>query len=271
MAIAEGLERLIGLCKAADDVVEALSFEHKVASNRLERWTGRRIKPIIEELPAAAAEEEVQQNAMPHGESKAAQVQRVPSAPESAEQPTTSQSFSAAEEEVLHRHHLRNATIADPHVAESSILQPSPQRPLRPPIGARRKGSMSRVPRVFTGSFSELEKDIRMLRIHQVKTPEGQPADTAVTRVDVRDFASASAPHSELASPAAVLQRREAMVSRDVQWETRYVNGELVRSRRPSRAQTVEASGGLQDWLEQPRPSGASPNQRRIPHRENTL
>jgi len=209
-------------------------------------------------------------------------------------------SFSAIEEQVTHRGHFRNVTAADDsYTAEPysagiglGILQPRPQRSLNgPAAGVRRKGSASNVPRVFTGSFSELENKVLHYKLHQIKTPEAQPTPPEMSGnvspeegTVVRDFADPAQTPRMCPSPVTLLQRREALFSRDVQWESRVVNGEVVRSRRPGdklqRAQTIDDStGGLEAWLsqqvavEQPSPDTAKSavTRRMIRHRENTL
>ncbi|KAI7215239.1 hypothetical protein KC333_g5561 [Hortaea werneckii] len=191
-------------------------------------------------------------------------------------------SFSVVEDKVMHRGHFRHMTDAsDVYTAGSSravgpgIAQPSP-RPLHAgkSLASRRKGSKSQVPRVFTGSFHDLEDKVYEHQLHKIKTPEytqpSSPSEADIPSVTTsgtlspeagpvaRDFADLAPIPSNLPSPGSQLQRREALVSRDAQWEDRIINGEVVLSRRPDRlqrAQTIDdrSSGieGLEKWLRQ--------------------
>lgn len=137
----------------------------------------------------------------------------------------------------------------------------------------------SKVPRVFTGSFLELEDSVKGLRLHRVNVSvDGSEADESVK---IKDFAlTPSTLPSPLPSPATLLERREALSTREPTWEKRIIGGQMVRSRRPhdrTRAQTVdERGGGLEAWLaESPAPDralerGAS-GRSRVVHRQYTL
>lgn len=114
----------------------------------------------------------------------------------------------------------------------------------------------SEVPRVFTGSFLELEDCVKGLRLHRVNlSVDGSEADGSVK---TKDFAlcTPSALGSPLPSPATLLERREALSTREPAWEQRIIGGQMVRSRRPhdrNRTQTVdERGGGLEAWLAEP-------------------
>lgn len=210
-------------------------------------------------------------------------------------------SFSVVEDEVTHRGHFRNLTDA------SSIYTAQPAEVVTPGtiqrmqqrtnanrvVGGRRKDSASVVPRIFTGSFSELESKVLYHRLHKIRTPEHQPSSPAFASTAsptescaasseegtvVRDFADAAATPRMCPSPVTLLQRREALSEHDPQWGSRLVKGEVIRSRRPvQRSQTInDHTGGLEAWLRQPsaaRPSspGASGSAIRVRPRENTL
>ena len=194
--------------------------------------------------------------------------------------PMLSKSFSAAEEALARRGHARAATFSEADYTINTnnidIAQLQPTHSI-PRSGARRKGP--NVPRVFTGSFSQLESDIRRLQLDKVETPEEQTIKEG--NVKVRDF-GASPQISPCPTPGIPLQRREALVSRDTEVQDRVFRGEVVTTRRPStkaRAQTID--GGLEAWLKQDSPNSrrskteamsASAVQRgNARHRENTL
>ncbi|KAI7529813.1 hypothetical protein KC331_g15007 [Hortaea werneckii] len=191
-------------------------------------------------------------------------------------------SFSVVEDKVMHRGHFRHMTDAsDVYTAGSSravgpdIAQPAPRLPhASKSLATRRKGRKSQVPRVFTGSFHDLEDKAYEHQLHKIKTPEytqpSSPSEADIASVTTsgtlspeagpvaRDFADLAPTPSNLPSPGSQLQRREAVVSRDAQWEDRIINGEVVLSRRPDRlqrAQTIDdrSSGieGLEKWLRQ--------------------
>lgn len=184
-------------------------------------------------------------------------------------------------------HHRRSATAPlYPIVALSSQTRrldqhepPSTTQTLHPPRAgfsanrARSRPHAPHVPRIFTGSFTQLEGQVSRSGLEGFQTPEGGSAPaSAVDAVRVRDFADAATTTSALPSPATLLQRREALVARDAEFETREIRGESVRSRRPSaagngargRSATVEErSGGLEAWLaassSSPSPSPSAP------------
>lgn len=138
----------------------------------------------------------------------------------------------------------------------------------------------SKVPRVFTGSFLNLEHSVKGLGLHRVNlSVDGSEADGSVK---IKDFAlcSPSTFPSPLPSPATLLERREALSTREPTWEKRIIGGQMVRSRRPhdrTRAQTVdERGGGLEAWLaESPSPDRALERgvdaRSRVAHRQYTL
>ena len=127
---------------------------------------------------------------------------------------------------------------------------------------------------MFTGSFHDHEDKAYEHQLHKIKTPEytqpSSPSEADIASVATsgtlspeagpvaRDFADRAPTPSNLPSPGSQLQRREALVSRDAQWEDRIINGEVVLSRRPDRlqrARTIDdkSSGieGLEEWLRQ--------------------
>ena len=163
-----------------------------------------------------------------------------------------SKSFAMAEDDLTARGHHRSSTVPDASYTTDAIDTSDSPRPAKSfhgrATGSRRQGV--HVPRIFTGSFSELETEIRNMQLHKVKTPEDQPDLTHAEDLIVRDFAVTPSPTP---SPATLLFRREALLSKDTELQHRIINGEVVRTRRPStktRAQTVdETTGGLEAWL----------------------
>lgn len=109
------------------------------------------------------------------------------------------------------------------------------------------------IPRVFTGSFSDLQESVQGLRLHRVNLSTGSDFDTGGD-VKVKDFALRTP--CLLPSPATLLERREALTAREPTWEHRLIGGQVVQSRRPHdrhRALTVdERGGGLEAWLSAP-------------------
>lgn len=197
--------------------------------------------------------------------------------------PMLIKSFSAAEEALARRGHARAATYSDTGYTTNSydgeLAQPTPKSTLR--VDKRSKGTS--LPRIFTGSFSELEDDIRRLQLDKVKTPEDQSSLNGEDYVKVRDF---GATPQISPCPTPTLQRREAMVSRETEIQDRVINGEVIATRRPStkgRAQTIDetSSGGLDAWLQQDSPKCGRSKVPGTPagavqrgsarHRENTL
>lgn len=284
-AIQHALEDLCGLASEAQSVDDRLEAEAEFTACPARATDPADIPTIIEEPivsprhPAGS----VQENMSLH---------RVHTAPPT-ERPTFSTSFGAVEDQIHHRGHYRSATIATdtsyttPEGHQRSIAQPYPRHPWQAATGVRRQSSISDVPRIFTGSFSELEEKIsKVLRQQSAQNPERIDSPDSADPVKVRDFATEpGTPYfdSMCPSPVTLLQRREALVSRDVQWEDRVVNGELVRSRRPSdrqRAHTIDdRSGGIEGWLAQSPKSelagsgspGSAVRRGMLRQRENTL
>ncbi|KAK3713703.1 hypothetical protein LTR37_008397 [Vermiconidia calcicola] len=198
--------------------------------------------------------------------------------------PILSKSFSVAEEEVSRRRHARAATSSELectiHPSSASLLQPKSATSLGT-IGSRRKGIA--VPRIFTGSFSQLESDIRKLQLEKVNTQNVPLTSDAVDKVKIRDFGATPAiSPCSTPSPTPLLQRREAFVSKETEVQDRLINGEVIATRRPStkgRAQTIDdRTGGLEAWLKEESAgspttpgSGATPFRGNLRHREHTL
>lgn len=136
-------------------------------------------------------------------------------------------------------------------------------------------GSSIKIPRVFGGSFSELEDSVKNLRLHSVNSSMDS---TAGSEIKVKDFALATP--CLLPSPATLLERRDALVIREPTWEHRVIGGQVMKTRRPhdrNRAQTVDERGaGLEAWLaEAPSPDKAADRyggaRMRVLHRQHTL
>jgi hypothetical protein len=113
------------------------------------------------------------------------------------------------------------------------------------------------IPRVFTGSLSDLQESVQGLRLHRVNLSTGSEFETGGD-VQVKDFALREPLRTPclLPSPATLLERREALSAREPAWEQRLIGGQVVQSRRPhdrGRALTVdERGGGLEAWLSAP-------------------
>lgn len=177
-----------------------------------------------------------------------------------------SKSFAAIEDDLASRRHERSSTVPDGNYVAGDAGEADSQRPATfvhgRAAGKHRHGVY--VPRIFTGSFSQLETEIRRMQLHNVRTPEDQPDLSQSEDFTARDFAvKPQRSPSPTPSPATLLFRREALLSRDTQVQNRVINGEMIRSRRPStkiRAQTVDdATGGLEAWLAQEGGRGDSP------------
>lgn len=163
------------------------------------------------------------------------------------------------------------------------------------------------IPRISNGSFSQVEDEMHLFKPMQMvpkqtisssftaaetparfsfavgdieelalmKTQSNEERRQQLAPISVRDFASnpPSGESSALPSPAALLKRSEASVSRDIEWKEQIIGGMVVRSRRPSRprAYTVDDSHG---WLQSPT-SPTSPQSEkfspRLPKRQDTL
>ncbi|KAK5112134.1 hypothetical protein LTR62_004477 [Meristemomyces frigidus] len=162
--------------------------------------------------------------------------------------PTLSQSAGDADNHIAQRSHFRSATVANTGYTVDPALNPAPiaytdQRSVpQSAVSActSRRPSNSTVPRVFTGSFHELEVDVKRLRLHKVKTPEAQPTSRIATRSPTatthgsHELETAAESSSVYPSSPTALQRRNAVVDSDARWKNRLIDGEVVCSRRPS-------------------------------------
>ena len=119
------------------------------------------------------------------------------------------------------------------------------------------------------------------MQLDKVKTPEVQSFSSAGDDVKVRDFGNTpDISRCTTPSPTVVLQRREALISRDTEVQDRLIKGLVVTTRRPStkgRAHTIDdRSPGLEAWLRQDAAKAHSADaalasRGPIKHRENTL
>ncbi|KAK3068979.1 hypothetical protein LTR53_013044 [Teratosphaeriaceae sp. CCFEE 6253] len=305
-AIKQLLNEIESLCDDADGLVENLEAEYGAASYRLELWTEQNVQPpvIVEPVPVRP-KLRIDVYAATHAALKTSPIPdeppRLPPLPfQKASMPdllvpaksapvdgvgdrgllSITKSFSAVEDQVGHRKHFRSATMANTGYISASSGSDQILRP---------KMSMSAIPRVFTSSFSELETGLQRLKLHEAKTADAQPSPpmpdspTEEDMVHVRGFGGTSNASSVYPSPVTLLYRREALVSKDAHWGSRIVNGELVRSRRPSERlplqQVREHSGDLEEWLnrssraEHSNPDTPNPLVKRgmLRQRENTL
>lgn len=194
--------------------------------------------------------------------------------------PHASRSFAAVKDDLVSRRHQRSSTVQDANCtaarrSDSSRLCASFYDRA---TGVRRDGI--HVPRIFTGSFSQLEIDIRRLKLDKVKTPEDQPDLPRKEHLKVRDFAVTPqrSPYPS-PSPATLLFRHEACLSKETELQSRIINGEVIRTRRPStkvRAQTAdETTGGIDAWPIGGSDRGGSPtaaaSQLPRPQRKHTI
>ncbi|CZT17272.1 uncharacterized protein RCC_03106 [Ramularia collo-cygni] len=144
------------------------------------------------------------------------------------------QSFSAVEEAVNRRPAVSNVKYTAHSTPDTSAVQ------RQPAPAARRIGHV--VPRVFTGSFSELEESMRKLQTPAAVIPP--QIETASTEPNAK-LASVTTPVSATTSSvnsSPGLRRREAIIERDVEFQDRLINGDIVRSRRPVECDTVGAA-----------------------------
>lgn len=225
------LEELQHLAQQADDIVLMLDQELDAAIDRLRPNDTRGTSIFHRQAPSTTAMPEL----LPPT------VHRPPEYNRSAKGDLhLSKSFGIAGEELARRGHARAATFSEtrytathPGKAGNETMAASSFQSST--LCARRKGI--NVPRIFTGSFSQLESDLRRLQLDKVDTPVTENIDRA-DPVKVRDFGATPAATPAI-SPCTTpslpsLQRREALVSRDVEFEDRVINGEIVNSRRPS-------------------------------------
>lgn len=268
--VREALEKLQFVAQEADQLVQNLDQRFRTAVQQFREMKSEQAAPVTK---APVGNETLLPPTVYH-----------PTASKKPVHPNAiwSKSFGIAEEELARRGHIRAATFSEADYTASSLsaglVQPRPPHGhVFPTVGLRRKGAS--VPRIFTGSFSQLESDLRKLHIDKVETPVSSSIDRDEP-VKVRDFGATPA-ISPCTSPISMsLQRREALVSRDAEFQDRVVNGEVIKHRRPSnRALTIDdATGGLEAWLAQePREKDAanldSAGVRRgcHRHRDNTI
>ncbi|SMQ46215.1 unnamed protein product [Zymoseptoria tritici ST99CH_3D7] len=145
-------------------------------------------------------------------------------------------SFSTVEDAVHHRGHARAVTEKAPNY--STNIQGSELSVMgEPRLGSVIRRNGHSVPRIFTGSFSELEDSIRKLRL-PVSEIQRVPQTAGIHSVAVttaRTTPLSSVPPSPRMPPSpATLQRREALLERDVAFQDRIIKGDVIRSRRPS-------------------------------------
>lgn len=190
-----------------------------------------------------------------------------------------SKSFGIAEEAAARKRNERTSASGNLDYVTNAFadrLLKAGTQTGRPIIGRRRKDKS--VPRICTESFSELESDIHSLELHKVETPE--TVEAARKDIKVRDFGATPIDSPCLSpSPPTLLQRREAIVSKETELHDRVLNGEVVTSRRPStkeRSRTIDDGIWLEEWLKQAshnheRPQCLRVNARRERHRENTI
>lgn len=165
-----------------------------------------------------------------------------------------SKSFAPIKDDLGIRGHQRSSTVPDANYVTGDAHSSNLPRPAASFHGratsTRRHGVQ--VPRIFTGSFSQLETDIRKMKLDKVKTPEEQPDLLQDRDLQVRDFAVTPRRSPSLTpSPATLLFRREALLSKETELQDRFINGEIVRTRRPStktRAQTLRETT-IEAWL----------------------
>lgn len=138
--------------------------------------------------------------------------------------------------------------FGEPESGKTEDSQASPQKQYGIVPGSGEGGL--KTPRVFTRSFDELEDSVRSLGLHRINVSIDGASD-ANGAIKVKDFAL----HTPclLPSPATLLERREALCTRQPTWEHRLIGGQLVQSRRPHdryRAQTIDERGdSLDAWL----------------------
>ncbi|KAK1060007.1 hypothetical protein LTR74_012228 [Friedmanniomyces endolithicus] len=281
-AIAYCLTDICTLCKAADSIVEELEFEHATLLNRAHQLAAApSVQPTTREkkvapatrpklrIDVAAAQGHLRTSPIPD------EPPRLPPLPfqqlSADELPNHSKSapiqggdgrvaamtksFSAVEEQVHHRKHFRSATVDSTGYVTGSTGAidlgiagaQGASAPETPERRIRAKASESAIPRVFETSFAGLLERARQL---ELLTPEVLPSTPVPTSpvladgdpVKVRDFGDTSETPSLCPSPVTLLFRREALLSRDVQWESRVLGGEIVRSRRPSEKLHLQSS-----------------------------
>lgn len=188
--------------------------------------------------------------------------------------PRFTQSFSTVEEDMAVRRHARAVTVPEADYTMSAASLPAGQSK-DSGVGVEMRRRVPHIPRVFTGSFSQLESGIRKMHLDKIQQPGLTVETDNNEQVKIRDFGATSR-ISPCESPitAAPLQRREAMVSRETELQDRVIRGERITSRRPStkqRAQTIDNSCDLEAWLRQDSGRVQSPEKQRLGLRRGAL
>ena len=195
--------------------------------------------------------------------------------------PVTSQSLSVVEDHRDSRHHRRSRTTGS-HADLASEPGAEPHRSFGFSANmARRPGSKSQVPRVFTGyasirvalsrsligsrSFNELEEGAQGLQLHKIKTPEAPPStpvDSSPTKegsVRVRDFAASFSGVGNKRSPvvtkhlratASHQQRQDEAGGEGIGSHTLNKSFDNAKARNEGRDLELESSN-LDRWLAQ--------------------
>ena len=195
---------------------------------------------------------------------------------------SASQSFAVVEDEIAGRRLARAATFSSYTASRNGALGKRDEGSVKAEPTVRDRRKARNVPRIFTGSFSQLEDDLRKMWVPKVDTPL-LTDPTSDGNVRIRDF-GATPTLSPCGTPSRSpsLQRREAVVSRETEIQERIIRGEVVSTRRPSvkeRSRTLDNSADLEAWLREgisssprsPRPAHSQVPLRSLRHRENTL
>lgn len=286
-AIRHALGAIRATCAKADELVAKLDIEFEEASERLSRNTSLQLK-FDGQVHASTSESQAMRSNDNDGPPEIPPLpfqfhhddESFLSTMDSDKVLALTKSFSVVEDQVARRGHFRDKTLetgsidlAHPPIisqgAEPSLSCAQYGQPSRVSKTSIRRGrsrtSSSSVPRIFTGTLNELENKVYALNIHKIETPEGAQSPSTAdispsncpSPVKARDFADdiGSLP----VDPKPSLQRVETLVGREVQWEDRIVNGQLLRSRRPSEklqsAHTVaENTEEFCCWLSQQSP-----------------
>lgn len=148
-------------------------------------------------------------------------------------------SFSAVEDVVNRR----------PAAGRAKQTAQGAEKPLAFPLQAAPVGRRVEniVPRVFTGSFVELEESMRKLQIPKTEaspTTQAMMRDPNVVMESVMTPVSCATPGSS-SNTSPGLRRREALIEHDVEFQDRMINGDLIRSRRPVDCEVAGATREL--------------------------
>lgn len=159
--------------------------------------------------------------------------------------PAATSSFGIVEDQIS-RNHKRATTTTD-YMLEEDV------------VGPPTFGSVSRrnkvVPRIFTGSFSELEQSIRKMRMEDAQngTKDGSSRNSGAA---AQDFAKRTM-SSFSSSPSLLLGRQPAEFTKNTDQQSR---DQALASRKASdavpsdraRARTLnDTTGGLEAWLDE--------------------